>query len=1063
MNYAEFLVTIPEPSTLMIMNTPVNTNAVDSHRSPGRRGKISGMLSLLFGLSFCTSPQLLGQSAAQNGESPDIARLQFQTKDPGPNQRTHFATDAEGKILSQYTEMASGLMRQLEDGSWVECSPEIELFNNGAIARKTRHHVIFSPDSDDVQGVFDVMMPDQKRLRGRCIGMAFTETGGTRKSAFFAEIRNVTGELVGDTEVVYRDCFSGTKGSIRYKNSLGSFQQNIVLESDIPKPADLGFADDANVNLEIWTELLDAPDAEVVALARHTKTGDPVDDCEIRFGEMRIGVGTALPFGEADGGDPMLNFKHRLPIQKAYQKIADKWFIIEQVPYRDVSVETAQLAPRPEARLDRKTLDRAFAAMGKNPGNQPGKRLKPVSLATVDGTSTESRHSTSAMIRTEPKKSKTVAMNKRTAREEKKAGYMLDFDLTGGTQTDFRFEASVTYYVSGRVTMEGTTVFEGGSVIKYSSTNSSAIIIDTTGVLDTQTDAYRPAIFCAMDDNTVGDTISGSTGTPSGYYDGSAIVYYPSYASTMSNLRFKNLYGAIYIGDYHGAVNHTMSHVQFVDCDIPIVVNSSRLLMRNVLLSNCGYGFWSVSTDFHGENVTLDQISNFEQNYGGLTYAFTNSIFCNPGTIPSGLVSSYNVTNNTSTDLFQQIGAAKHYLNDAYRNIGTTNINTNLLADLKLRTTYPPNVLSNKTFSSAVEFSPAVQRDTDIPDVGYHYDPIDWALKEVYVTNATVTILAGTALAIFQESTSASDPNGLGILSGATLNSLGTVSQPVHIFTYDCVQEQSRTNWHYKYRGFSVDCDGGQANFAFTQFDTPTDGYDQRYHLNVINGASAVARHSELLNGGFYTLFAPLSITNCWFHGANLILFDDPSTTFENCTFHRGIFDPYDTAHNLSVPHVTNSLFDQTTVNAYASTNSIANYNSYQSGYGRLVPNGANDLVLSYPMAYGTGPFGRHYQTLTDLVNHGSSSATNFGLYHFTSQSPGTTKETNSVVDIGYHYVTANGSGNPVDTDGDGVPDYIEDANGNGTVDSGETDWTSASDLGLQVWITRPRSSSNIP
>jgi hypothetical protein len=49
------------------------------------------------------------------------------------------------------------------------------------------------------------------------------------------------------------------------------------------------------------------------------------------------------------------------------------------------------------------------------------------------------------------------------------------------------------------------------------------------------------------------------------------------------------------------------------------------------------------------------------------------------------------------------------------------------------------------------------------------------------------------------------------------------------------------------------------------------------------------------------------------------------------------------------------------------------------------------------------------------------------------------------------------------DTDGDGMPDYFEDRNGNGSVNTGETDWNSASDLGLKVRITKPKTGQVVP
>ena len=54
------------------------------------------------------------------------------------------------------------------------------------------------------------------------------------------------------------------------------------------------------------------------------------------------------------------------------------------------------------------------------------------------------------------------------------------------------------------------------------------------------------------------------------------------------------------------------------------------------------------------------------------------------------------------------------------------------------------------------------------------------------------------------------------------------------------------------------------------------------------------------------------------------------------------------------------------------------------------------------------------------------------GLYHFTTQTNQVLEGT-SVVDIGYHYVATDLHGNPLDSNGDGIPDSIsEDPLGNG-------------------------------
>lgn len=129
------------------------------------------------------------------------------------------------------------------------------------------------------------------------------------------------------------------------------------------------------------------------------------------------------------------------------------------------------------------------------------------------------------------------------------------------------------------------------------------------------------------------------------------------------------------------------------------------------------------------------------------------------------------------------------------------------------------------------------------------------------------------------------------------------------------------------------------------------------------------------------------------------------------------------------------------------SLNGRHNYNGYYSlGTTRLTPHAANDRVVTNAAPFVSGDLGSFYLiSSSPLVNAGSRSSANAGLYHHTTQTSNT-KEGNTQVDIGFHYVAVNADGLPWDEDGDGYPDYQEDRNGNGVFDSnsGETDWGSS-------------------
>jgi hypothetical protein len=100
------------------------------------------------------------------------------------------------------------------------------------------------------------------------------------------------------------------------------------------------------------------------------------------------------------------------------------------------------------------------------------------------------------------------------------------------------------------------------------------------------------------------------------------------------------------------------------------------------------------------------------------------------------------------------------------------------------------------------------------------------------------------------------------------------------------------------------------------------------------------------------------------------------------------------------------------------------------------------DVFLTNSPAYQTSWFGNYYlPPNSPLINEGSTNANLLGLYHFTTQT-NQVVEGNTIVDIGYHYVATDAYGNLLDTNGDGVPDYVEDSNGDGIFDAGDLgDW----------------------
>jgi hypothetical protein len=458
------------------------------------------------------------------------------------------------------------------------------------------------------------------------------------------------------------------------------------------------------------------------------------------------------------------------------------------------------------------------------------------------------------------------------------------------------------------------------------------------------------------------------------------------------------------------------------------------------------------------------------------TVGLTNCLFTS-----NGIYVSTNDVNWTdmSGPVYQTVGAGSYYLadNSPYRNAGTTNITPALLADLQTKTTYPPVVYSNITISAATMYSPQATRDTNrAPDLGYHYDPLDYAFGGVN-DYSNLTFNAGTAMGWFELPGSGGAGYGISIYDKVMVWLNGTASQPCIVARYDTVQEGGNGLWTDKGYLAAITGQSLSGGYGMNAANAAQVWPNFTHHAGLANDPNhyreenalikVVGQNSEFWSANIGAYWVYLNFTNCLFDRSGFVLLgSNPAICgMRNCTMHGGSVTLEEYGQTWPV-WIEECAFDGTALavddNSGGNTNlTYCDFNAFVTNDDRLPMLGTHDVIVTN-FNWESSWFGDFYlPTNSALINAGSTTADKFGLYHFTTQT-NQTVEGDSIVDISYHYVAADTNGNPLDTNGDGIPDYIEDANGDGIVDDGEINWN-AYNLGLQVIISRPRNGATLP
>lgn len=292
---------------------------------------------------------------------------------------------AEGFVTNRWTLLQPGISRWSQsEQKWVAASDEIEITATGAEARRASFGVDFP--TDPTAAPLQVTFPDGRRFRVKTMGIALTDPA-TGESMWIGLTRSVEGELIAQNEVRYPDAFRGIRAEIRIKVSVDRLRSDVVFLEQTPSPADFGMAPDSR--LEVWHEIIEAPDYTARPSSIHRPDGALDPDTQLDFGRMVIGQGTAFMVGAAsdaaadlvtqdavagEGLPAAANRDHHgphIPVAKEIVRQATdgRVYLIESVRFPEAEAHLDTLPAPPQARLDLKSMRSRMEAARSSPSN----------------------------------------------------------------------------------------------------------------------------------------------------------------------------------------------------------------------------------------------------------------------------------------------------------------------------------------------------------------------------------------------------------------------------------------------------------------------------------------------------------------------------------------------------------------------------------------------------------------------------------------------------------------------------------------------------------------------
>jgi hypothetical protein len=510
---------------------------------------------------------------------------------------------------------------------WSPSVAEFGLTEDAFVADRVQHRKRLNADLN-VIGAVTTTLKDGTVLRSTPVAIALYDPNDGR-FAVLSTITNSVGVLVDSNRVVYPDAFSGgVCADVVYTLQKGSFEQDLIITGRL-NPLDYGFP--TNAQIQVVTEFYDPPQPEKLrqplyvemdAAVRRRKVSPDLVDEMVGFGELVIGPGQAYTPRTATHPEGT-----QTAVAKEFRTIPSegRTFLIETVECTAVQEALNALPEGGEgkrsAQLIRDSQERDGYAFIRRPAQAVQAKVEPRKASgqfvvtpspqvtgSTGSTGIPAGKYTDAAASEAPTRMSALpvtAGDSRAPVADHRPGVVIDYiETLGGNISGAKvFQGDTTYLVDDPVYCNGPVTIEGCAVFKYwNSTGNEALPPKTTflqlnNTLTLKTGPYRPAIFTALDDNSVGEVHPWSMGDPTQFaYANPAII--AANSLTLTNCRFSYAKLALKCTGYGTAVT-TVSHSQFINCVQGFSLISSggsgsgsgtlQVTANNCLLANVSY------------------------------------------------------------------------------------------------------------------------------------------------------------------------------------------------------------------------------------------------------------------------------------------------------------------------------------------------------------------------------------------------------------------------------------------------------------------------------------------